>query len=221
MNGCKKYKVTLTGQTPLLMHKDNITWCERVKRWQKDPNNKKDSVAGDDRSPAWIWLGYAYHNKAAFVLDSDNLMSMLRDAGKKCPAANGRGSLKAATQSGIQVTELGWPVSVGGKVVPWEPFAALADESDFDKHAETAEKYGIELFVKRAKIGAAKHVRVRPKFENWSAAGEILVLDSSLTLPVLRSLFDQGGRLVGLCDWRPGAPASGRYGMFAAEIKEA
>ena len=34
------YKITLTGASPLLMHKDNINWAELVKTWQKEPVNK-------------------------------------------------------------------------------------------------------------------------------------------------------------------------------------
>lgn len=49
----RRYEVTLKGESPLLMHKDNIEFGERIKKWQKDPKNKDLSVAGDDRSPAW------------------------------------------------------------------------------------------------------------------------------------------------------------------------
>jgi hypothetical protein len=217
----KRYEITLTGVTPLLMHQGNIAWCERARKWQKDPANKRESVAGDDRSPAWIWLGYCYHAGNVLVIDSDNLMAMLRDAGKKCPAQIGRGSLKAATQSSIQVDQIGWPIEVAGRTVQWPPLAALADERDFGVHEQAAFASGFELFVKRARVGTAKHIRVRPRFDNWTARGTITVLDSTLTKNVLQTLFDQGGRMVGLGDWRPGSPASGRYGMFTAEIKEA
>ena len=56
----KKYKVELIGQSPLLMHKDNIQAGERVRAWSKDPANKKISVAGDDRTPPFTWIGYCY-----------------------------------------------------------------------------------------------------------------------------------------------------------------
>ena len=45
----KRYAVTLQGKSPLLMHRDNISFGEKVRKWQIDPQNKKDSVAGDDR----------------------------------------------------------------------------------------------------------------------------------------------------------------------------
>ena len=216
----KRYEVTLTGHTPLLLHMDNIKWGERVRAWQKDPMNKKASVAGDDRSPAWVWMGYCYKANGVLVIDADNIMAMLRDAGKKCPASTGKGSLKAATQSGIIVDQIGWPI-VGAKgEIEWAALDPLKDESDFEKHEQSAVDLGFELFVKRARIGTSKHVRVRPRFDTWSASGSITVMDDALNRATIEMLFAQGGRFVGLCDWRPGSPASGRYGMFTAEVKE-
>jgi hypothetical protein len=215
----KKYQVTLTGVTPLLMHKDNITWGARSTAWEKHPSNKSKSVPGDDRTPAWKWIGCCYHTDK-LVIDADNLMTMLRDAGKKCPASKGKGSLKAATQSGIIVEEIGWPVNTLKGFVAWKEIDALADEEDFSVHEEKAKTLGFELFVKRARVGTSKHVRVRPLFDKWSATGTILVLDTSLTKDILETLLNQGGRFVGIGDWRPGSSASGRFGMFESSIKE-
>jgi hypothetical protein len=216
----KRYRIELTGVTPLLMHQDNIQWGERVRAWQKDPANKKYSVAGDDRSPAWTWLGYVYRADGLVVMDSDNLMAMLRDAGKKCPAATGKGSLKAATQSGIVVDQIGWPIVTEKGPVKLEVLDALKDEQNWAFHTDAANENGFELFVKRARVGPNKHVRVRPRFDKWTAQGSITVLDQSLTKGVIETLFAQGGRFIGLGDWRPGSPASGRYGMFTARVED-
>lgn len=216
----KRYSVTLKGLTPLLLHMDNIVHGERVKEWTKDPANKKNSVAGDDRCPAWTWLGYCYHADDRMVIDSDNLMAMLRDAGKKCPASKGKGSLKAATQSGIVVDQIGWPIITPKGPVKWAEFKKLENEEDFEVHVAAALDAGFELFVKRVRIGNKKWVRVRPRFDSWSVSGTITVLDTTLTTGIIETLFSQGGRFVGLCDWRPGSMSSGRYGMFETEVKE-
>ena len=42
----KKYSVTFHGETPLLIHRDNIQWGERVQQWTKKPMNKKMSIHG-------------------------------------------------------------------------------------------------------------------------------------------------------------------------------
>lgn len=217
----RKYKVTLTGVSPLLMHRDNIDGCELVREWQKDPANKKASVAGDDRTPAWIWTQYCYHDGEQLIIDSGNLMAMFKDGGKKCPALTGRGSLKAATQSGIVVDDLGWPLMVSGAPVPWAPLEAMMKCYDFPKHVLTARKLGFELFVKRARVGSAKHIRVRPRFSNWSCSGTITVIDDQLKTSVLANLLTHAGFYCGLCDWRPGSPvSSGQYGRFEAAIEE-
>lgn len=216
----KKYKVILTGVTPLLMHKDNLDWGKRVKAWAQDPANKKVSTPGDDRTPAWTWLGYCYFDSESVVIDSDNLMAMLRDAGKKCSAAKGKGSLKAATQSGIIVNEIGWPIHCKGEPISKEMLMELQNEDNFEEHEKLVNSLGFELFTKRAKVGQNKHVRVRPRFDAWTCRGTITVLDPALTPSVIKTLFDQAGRFVGVGDWRPGSPASGRFGMFTTEVEE-
>ena len=217
----RKYHVTLTGESPLLMHRDNIEAGEIARAWSKDPGNKKASVAGDDRTPAWTWLGYCYHDETQLVIDADNLMSMLRDGGKKCSAPTGKGSMKSATQSGIMVNEIGWPLLTEGRPVNWPALAKLSDEEAFEKHVAAAEKAGFSLFCKRARVGTAKHVRVRPRFDKWSAAGTLTVLDDQITTQMLETILRHAGFYVGLCDWRPGSPqAPGQFGRFSVMVKE-
>lgn len=220
----KTYAVKLTGVNDILLHKDNIQWGERVKIWSKEPANKAVSVAGDDRSPAWTWLGCCYDEigKDYMVIDADCIMSMLRDGGKKCPAPNGKGSMKAQTQSGIIMLEIAWPLLTNGKEINLKSLMnGLHNELDFSKHEESAKAEGFELFVKRAKIGANKHVRVRPRIRNWSASGRLIVVDPQITTTMLQNILTFGGRFCGLGDWRPGSPKSpGQFGTFTAEVEE-
>jgi len=217
----RKYKVVLCGESPLLMHRDNIKGCEMVRSWIKNPANKKISVAGDDRSPAFTWVTYCYHDGKRLVIDADNLMTMLRDGGKKCPAPTGRGSLKSQTQSGITVNEIGWPLLVSGAEIPWAPIEALLEESDFEVHEQVAKNLGFELFAKRARIGTSKNVRVRPRFDEWSASGTITVFDEILKTDVLQNILTHAGFYCGLMDWRPGSPsAPGQYVRFSASLEE-
>lgn len=214
------YKVTLTGESPIIMHADNLKGAESVKSWQKNPNNKEKSIAGDDRSPAWTWLTYCYHNGKNLVIDVDCIMSMLRDAGKKCPAPTGKGSLKSQTQSGIIAEGLGWDLRTNGELIPWEPLAALYNEENFEVHQQVAESLGVELFLKRAKVGMNKHVRVRPRISNWTAEGIITVLDEQLTESVITTILKQGGFYIGLCDWRPGSRSPGQFGRFSVNVEK-
>lgn len=225
-----KYLVTLTGTQPLIMHRDNVEWSDTIKAWQQDPNNKKLSKAGDDRSPAWTWLGSLYHDDRVIAISADNIMTMLREGGASVPVPGGKNgkTFKSQSQSGILPLDPFWPVLVPQKdgkrevytEIPVEPLAALEGNADFEKHAETVRDVGFELFVKRVKVGTSKHIRVRPMFRRWTAAGSILVTDTQITRQVLVSILDMAGKLKGLCDWRPSSKTPGPYGTFEATVEE-
>jgi hypothetical protein len=218
----KRYHVTLEGLNPLLMHRDNLAYSEKIGAWQKAPENKGASVAGDDRSPPWTWIGYLYHDGTHIGVDADNIMTMLREGGAKV-VKKGRETYKKNTQSGILSEQSLWKIDVGNGEIPLQPFRELIGELDFAQHLLTAEKYGIELLIKRARIGQAKHIRVRPYFRGWSLSGSLTVLDeelSGITKKVLSTILKQAGALCGLCDWRPSSPKSpGTFGTFRPIIK--
>ena len=218
-----RYSVTLTGLTPLLMHWDNMTFGEKVKAWRDDPANKELSQAGDDRSPSWSWIGYLYHNTKTVGMPSDNLMTMLREGGAKVKTGGKNGeTYKKHTQSGILVDQEQFDLLIDGKPVPVAGLQSLIGENDFQKHLEAAEKLGFELLVKRAKIGQAKHVRVRPLFRKWELVGSLTVIDAELSgidKRALETILNQAGALVGLGDWRPSSPSkSGTFGRFAPKV---
>lgn len=217
----KQYRITLTGLTPLLMHNDNITFGEKIQQWRKDPANKELSQSGDDRSPAWTWVGYTYHDGRNLGISSDNLMTMLREGGSKV-INKGKETYKKQTQSGIALDQQQFDIHVGGQLVPYQEIKKLIGNSNFADHIDAAESLGFELLVKRARVGTAKHVRVRPMFRDWQAVGSLTVLDEELTglsLHTLTTILNQAGALCGLCDWRPSSKSSGTFGKFAPEIE--
>lgn len=217
------YKVTLTGQTPLLLHHDNLSWAESMKLWTTDPANRESSVAGDDRTPAWRWIGNLYVEGGVVVIPSDNLMTMMREGGKRCMTGRGQQTFKSQTQSGLVVDQSGWSIITSTKSpIPYKPFRDLINNTDFAAHEAAAESHGFALFVKRAKIGAAKHVRVRPRFDTWSASGSVTVLDENITRSVFENILTFAGTYAGIGDWRPSSPKSpGPFGKFTAEISAA
>lgn len=222
----KHYEITLTGTTPLICHADNLAFSEKIRAWQKDPANKELSQAGDDRSPAWTWIGYAYHDDKYLTMSADNLATCIREGGAKVPTGNKKGdkSYKKLSQSGIVMDMPEYELTIGGKHIPLEPIRALIGNNDFFHHMEVAEELGFELFVKRAKVQMSKHVRVRPLFRNWQVRGTITILDEEMFgLPreIVQKIFDQAGMFCGLGDWRPGSPKSpGFYGKFVTTLQE-
>lgn len=214
------YNVRLTGASPLLLHADDLAWRGQLERWNADPENKRTSKAGDDRTPAWRWLGYCYHDGQHVGVAADNLMTTLREGGAKVPVP-GRKNLtyKRQSQSGLVVNELLWPLETPKGLIPWADVKSLIEVPEYDKHEAAAERMGFELFAKSAKVGMSKHIRVRPRFNVWSISGSITVFDESITREVLQSILDMAGMYCGLGDWRPSAPSKpGPWGRFTASI---
>lgn len=211
------YKFSITGSTPLLMHADDVESCDMLMRWRKAPENKNLSVAGDDRSPAWTWQTYCYTDGLYLTVPSDNLMVALRQAGAEIKI-KGNKTFKSETQSGLLIAMENLHLRVCGERIPLSAIDAITGDTNFSEHAEAVKDLGFRLFVKRAKVGSSKHVRVRPRFDVWQLEGEIEVMAKEITEPVLRELFTIAGRK-GLCDWRPTAPKSpGPFGMFTATV---
>ena len=219
----RRYQVTITGVSALLLHHDNIDFADALKAWRQDPANKKliAGGAGDDRSPAFSWLGCLYEHDGHIVVPGDNIMRCLMEGGAQVPVPGGKNgkTFKAQTQSGILIEEEGWPVLVDGKPIPLSKIEPLRDEMDFAVHKETAVELGFDLFVKRAKVGTSKHIRVRPRFARWQLRGHAMVTDEQITTDVLRSIFEYAGLYKGLGDWRPSSKTPGPYGRFTAEVK--
>ncbi|MCP4677705.1 MAG: hypothetical protein GY854_19750 [Deltaproteobacteria bacterium] len=214
----RNYRVTLTGISPLLMHADNIEWRDQVTNWRNDPLHKKKGTAGDDRSPAWSWVGYVYHDGQNIGLPSDNLMTCIRD-GASMVVVKGNKTFKSQSQSGILVNEILWPIEVDGIPVSWEPTAALVGEEDFEEHKKIVSSCRYELSVKPAKVGTSKHIRVRPRFNKWQAAGTISVFDDMITPKVLDQILFMAGNYCGICDWRPKGRSPGQFGRFEAKVE--
>jgi len=219
----RRYKVDIIGNQPLLMHPDNIEWADEMEAWKNDKDNKKSSKAGDDRTPAWRWIGNLYHDGEVVIVPVENIMRCLMEGGALVLVPGGRSgkTFKAQTQSGIMPTNVGWPVLLDGKPISFAPFKAMIGNKDFSEHKAVAEASGFDLFVKRARIGGSKHVRVRPRFTRWSISGELVVTDEQITSSVLEDILECAGTYKGLCDWRPGSKTPGMFGTFEAKIKEA
>jgi hypothetical protein len=220
----RTYAVKLKGLTPLLMHWDNIEWADEMELWRADPQNQDRSKRGDDRSPAHTWIGSVYHDGKQVCMSSDNLSRCCMEAGALVPVAGkGKKTFKSQTQSGMKIDEMYVPLLInGGSSIPWGPIQKLTEEPSFPEHMAAVKKMGFALFMKRVPIGRSKHIRVRPRFQDWSLSFHVSVWDEQITVPVLTNIFTIGGSYKGLCDWRPGVGTPGSWGMFKlAELKKA
>ena len=216
-------RIEITSKMPFIMHADNIDWADQMEEWKNDPDNKAKSKAGDDRTPPWRWIGCLNcedPENGIVTIPSEYIMSCLGASGAEVPTGKGRKTFKQQSQSGILSLEFHWPLYVNGKTIAMKDIQAMRSLRTFKEHTEAARDLGFSLFVKRVGIGiSSKHIRVRPKFDNWSTRGELTIIDEQITDKTLTSIFDIGGRLKGLGDWRPSAPKKpGPFGTFEAEI---
>jgi hypothetical protein len=215
-------KVTLRGITPLLMHADNIEWSDAMDAWKNIPANKALSKAGDDRTPAWRWIGclnYDDPQKGVVTIPSEYIMRCIMGGAAEVPTGKGRKTFKTQSQSGIMSPAFHWPMFINGKPIQMTAIQKLRKVEVFPEHQKAVEAMGFSLLVKRAKIMSSKHIRVRPRFDNWSATGVLSVTDKQITDEVLQSILDISGRIKGLGDWRPGCPTPGPWGMFEAVVE--
>lgn len=201
------------------MHYDNIEWADFMEDWKSDAANKKGSKPGEDRSPAWRWLGCVYHDGSILGIPSANIMRSLMEGGAMVPVPGGKmgKTFKSQTQSGMMSVEPFWSLEIGGKTIQWKAIEALKDEPKFAAHKTAVRELGFELLVKRAKIGTQKHVRVRPQFAvGWVARGTLAVWDEQIDKKSLQQILEYAGQYKGLGDWRPGGRTPGPYGTFEA-----
>jgi hypothetical protein len=218
----RKYEITLSGTQPMIHHQDSIDWADQMAAWKDNKDNKKGSKAGDDRSPAHRWIGALYHNGKIIVIPTENIMRCFMEGGAMVPIPGGKNgkTFKSQTQSGIMCETTSWPLLIKDKEVPVAKILELVKEKDFAKHKEVVKPHGFELFLKRAKIGQAKHIRVRPLFVNWGTKGIMNVSDDQITTGALEDIAEMAGHYKGLGDWRPGGKTPGSYGMFNATVKQ-
>jgi hypothetical protein len=222
----QRYQVTLTGRSPMLMHNRNLDWETIVKQWSKDPAHKSVSVAGDDRSPAWAWLGKLHHNEEVICLPADMVSSCMMYGGAMVPLPKGKRTTtcKSLSQSGCFLEGFFWPLLIQETQlhpIAVAPLFALQQEPDFAVHEAHVRADGFRLHVKPATVGMSSHIRVRPLFDRWRVEGVVCVTDEQLTQALLTTILDYAGTYKGVGDWRPGCKTPGPWGMFTATVAPA
>ena len=221
-------RFTLIGTSPLLLHKADVEANDELDRWRKDPENKKKGKPGDDRSPAWTWMMYTPHDGKHIAMPAEWLMACLRGAGSSVILQK-QTTYKSLTQSGLIIPDEFCEFRTGcdkhgdgGKQVRVDAYRDLIDKDapwQFSEHANRARELGFKLFLKHVTVGRAKHVRVRPRFDNWAVSGTIQIIDPDFKLESLERIFEIAGSNKGLGDWRPGCKGiPGPYGRFSVRL---
>jgi hypothetical protein len=215
------FDFTVTGTHDILFHADDVEQADLLAEWREDPENTNFSVRGDDRSPAWTWQTYLYHDGERLVWPSANLMVALRWAGAQVLMPNNRRgkTFKELSQNGLLITQEFCEFLNRRRPVPWEAVQALKG-LPFRGQKEGAKALGFDLFVKRARVGQAKHVRVRARFREWQVRGQLRVKREEITPEILGRIGEIAGT-GGNGDWRPSGKTPGPYGQAVWAFKRA
>jgi hypothetical protein len=216
----RTFQISIAGTMPLLMHADNIDWADQMDAWKNDPKNKKSSKAGDDRTPPWRWIGCLNTDSNIVTIPSEYIMRCIMEGAAQVMTGRKQETFKSRSQSGLICEDFHWPLIVNGQTIAIKEVGRMREVQSFAEHASRAQELGFSLFVKRAKIGQSKHIRVRPRFDAWSSEGKIVSTDEQITAKVMEQIFEMAGRFKGLGDWRPGCKTPGPFGTFTAEVRE-
>ena len=171
----KRFKVTIEGTTPLLMHA--FTDAAQIEATEAT----RASLQGDRGNPQEQAEGALYKDEAGnIVIPQPNLLRCLIDAGKYFKAGRG----KVSTQKTSLIPAC---VDIPGAVIPLQ-----------HKQPWTVDTRPVRIPATGGRI-----LRHRPCFDDWLLNFELEIDTDILTAKVIRDILDAAGKRVGLGDFRP------------------
>jgi hypothetical protein len=192
--GYKEFQVTIEGTVPIVMHNGQTADpLNGYAKALKQISGKRKKVDADHEKMAEIeW-------EAALYLDRST----------DPPKVNVSGHVvEACIVGGAKRSKMGQTAKT-----------ALFVDGDADFFVEEKTVTLEELKGKPefrlavpVKVGTARVVRTRPRFDKWSATFRLQMMDNVANENDVRDWVRDAGLYVGLCDWRP------RYGRF--RVKE-
>jgi hypothetical protein len=109
----------------------------------------------------------------------------------------------------------------GLRTVLMQDVDAIPPMAKFRDQKYACQRLGFNLYMKRAPVGASKHVRVRPRFEIWETTGVFKVTEEAIDDKILKQMCEIAGDQAGLSDWRPSSPKSpGPFGQFSVSLEQ-
>lgn len=186
----KQIKVTITGISPLLMHSDRFAnpLDPMTRAHKKLTSNKKKTDEIHEAIAKSEWMGSIYHSDST---------------GPYIPGQN----LDATIQGAARLNKLGVKFKQAAMVL--EDKVVLLYKGPRDKEALFDAGFAD---VRGVKVGMAKVMRCRPKFNEWSASFTVGFNEDVLNEEEVVQAIHDGGMLIGTCDYRP------RFGKFTAVI---
>jgi len=200
------FPFTINGIGPMLMHcGQTADPLNNFARAMKKQTGKRGKTDEDLAALSLIeWYAGLYTDKKMTIDESGNVSV---DPGTKLilPAH----VLDSAIREGGRKIKVGKQISAG--VIVEGPAAFKATGLKSIAVASQDEAFHFRCAVK---VGTAKVMRTRPIFNEWSASFVVCLDLSVVDKETDQQALEAAGRLVGVGDWRPGAPKGGSYGRF-------
>jgi hypothetical protein len=199
-----KLLLTIRGERPLVMHSDRmVNPFDPITREIKRLTSKRTNKTEEDLlkiSELEFAAGMYYDAKIGPYIPGPNVLACIRDGGKR-------------TKHGKKVEQA---VTL---IVPAIPLVYEGPRKldELWSHAVPgpmgAEEYPYR-FITSVKIGKARTMRTRPKFDSWALKAELLLNPSILDADTLEEVIRTAGEQEGLGDHRP---HFGRFSLVKLE----
>lgn len=184
-------KVRITGKSPLLLHNGQLADpTNDVVREMKKITSKRNKTDEDHLELNRLeFLGSLYLDAEGHVVIPGEVMESCIKSGAKV-SKNGK-----KVEAGAFVSEYAIPLEYNG---PKNPDGLWADK-----------RY---VYKAGVKVGTARVIRTRPKFDQWACEFTIEYQSDVLNRDEIIKALEDAGNLKGLCDYRP------RHGRFNVEV---
>ena len=181
----KSISLTIEGAVPLLMHNGSMADpLNQFPREIKKISGKRDKTEADHEEIGRLeFLGSLWLSGGAPCIPGEAIEAAIVAGAKKKKRGN-------QAKAGIICPDM-YPLIYDG---PRDPLELWADE-----------RFRLRV---GAKVGQARIMRTRPRFDNWKCNIKIEFMPSLLNESEVRDIAETVGLIIGIGDWRP------RFGRF-------
>lgn len=203
--------VALTGVTPLLMHNGQTADpLNQFSRLMSKLSGKRNKTEDDHEEMAHVeWWAGLYLNMPPEIKSASDIRPV--EGTKLVLPAH---LLDSCIREGARKSKLGKLASAGCFVDDDATFNYNGPKDLIKLSEQPNYMHRAAVRVKQSKV-----MRTRPIFHQWGCTLSVTV-DTTVIEPeqVVTSL-EMAGKLIGIGDWRPGAPRGGSFGKFVVEAE--
>ncbi len=183
-------KLNIKSTSPMLMHSDRFANpLDPATKAHKELTSKRKKTDEDHEA-----IGLSEY-KGALYIDRD---------GPYLPSLN----LEAALVAAAKMQKLGQHVKRGVMIL--EDKIHLRYDGPRDADALASDPRFVD--VRGVRVGQAKLMRYRPRFDDWAATCNLAFNPEQINMNEVEQILRNAGALVGVGDFRP------RFGRFAVEV---